>query len=208
MRLILVRHGETRLNRDGRVQGHGDVPLNLTGRAQAKAAAGALVGDQPFTLYASPLARALETAKIISESLRVPLTPLEGLEEVDAGELAGLTPQEMRERHPDFMTRWEEDPAKAKMPGGESVEEARDRAWPVVVSLLRRHPDETVVAISHGFKISAIVSRVLDMPPRHFLRLRQDLGAITRLELSQDHGVLLSLNETWHLRSIHPEDDG
>ena len=83
MRLILVRHGETQLNRDGRIQGINDDPLNSTGRAQARAVAEPLHRDLPFVLYSSPVARALETARIISGILHVQATPLEGLKEAD-----------------------------------------------------------------------------------------------------------------------------
>ena len=71
--------------------------------------------------------------------------------------------------------------------------------------LLDRHPDDTVVAVSHNFTILTILAKVLDMPLQFFRRLRQDLAAITRLELSEGQGFLLSLNETWHLRTSSEE---
>ena len=206
MRLILIRHGETQLNRDGRVQGRDSEPLNRTGRAQARAVAGALSGDAPFALYASPLTRAMETAQAISDAFQVPCTPLRGLEEIDTGELNGLTGQEMKERFPELMQEWDRNPASVRMPGGESMVEVRQRAWKAVTTLLERHDEQTAVAVSHNFAICTIVCKVLGTPLRHFRRLNQELGAITRLHVGGDWGALVSFNETWHLKSIRPRD--
>ena len=205
MRLILVRHGETRPNREGRILGLSDVPLTPIGRAQADAVAVALRDDMPFRLYTSPVGRASETARTISASLAVPLTSLEGLAEADAGELEGLTGQEMRRRYPEFARRWDEDSSTAQMPRGESLSQVQQRAWSAVCGLLADHPDETVVAVSHNFTIQTIVCKFLDMSLRNFRRLRHDLGAITRLELSGSSRTVETLNQTAHLKAIAPD---
>ena len=199
MMLILVRHGETRLNRAGRILGLCDLPLNETGRAQADALARALRSALPFRLYTSPVARAVETAQAISSTLRVPANPLEGLAEADAGELEGLTGGEMRARFPEFARRWDEDPATATMPGGESLAQVQCRAWSAVQRLLADHETETVVAVTHNFAIQAVLCGALEMPLRNFRRLRQDVGSISRLELTGSSSSLLSLNDTSHL---------
>ena len=81
--------------------------------------------------------------------------------------------------------------------------EVRDRAWCAITGLLAAHPEGAVVTISHNFTIASIVSTVLEMPLRHFRRLKQGLGSITRLDLSYNgRGTLVSLNETWHLERV------
>ena len=202
LRLILVRHGETHLNRERRIQGINDAPLNERGRSQAEAAARALGRDIPFKLYASPIARARETAAILSRTLGVPANAISELREADAGELQGLTGAEMRERYPEFVRRWDEDSGTAKMPGGESLAQVQQRAWQAVTRISEAHPGETVVAVSHNFVIQTIVCKVLDIPLRHFRRLRQDLGAITRLDIDGSKWIVASLNETAHLESV------
>lgn len=202
MRLILIRHGETQLNRDGRIQGVNDSPLNTTGRAQAKALALALMQDLPLLLYASPVARAMETAQVISEALKVPFTLHGGLAEAAAGELEGLTGAEMRLRYPEFAERWAADSGSAQMPGGESLGQVQERAWCAVSELLEKHPDDTVAVVTHNFTIQTILCMVLETPLRNSRRFRQDLGSITRLDLAHELGALVSLNETWHLWSI------
>ena len=205
MKLILVRHGETRLNNEGRIQGIGAAPLNATGRAQAHAAGQALKGDLPFALYTSPIARALETARIMSEAFQVDLTKLDGLEEADAGDLEGLNGAEMRERFPEFAERWSRDSATTPMPGGESLLQVEERAWRAVTGLIDKHPEDTVVAVTHNFTIQTIICSVLELPLHNSRRLRHDLGAISRLEITPDHRALVSLNETWHLQALADE---
>ena len=204
LRLILVRHGETHLNRDGRIQGINDTSLDEVGRSQAQAVARALSRDVPFHLYASPIARARETAQIISQALGVPSDTVAEFREADAGELEGLTGAEMRERYPEFAERWAEDLGTAQMPGGESLAQVQDRAWQAVGRISDAHGEGTVVAVSHNFVIQTVVCRVLEAPLKHSRRLRQDLGSITRLDLSGSQWTVASLNETAHLEPPTP----
>jgi len=199
LKLILARHGETRWNAEGLILGTNDVPLSPRGSDQARALAGALAGELPFAFYASPLARALQTARIISEHLDVPFDTLEGIREADAGELVGLTVSQVRKRFPAFYGLWDEDPGKAGMPGGESLLQVQDRAWRAVAGLQERHSGDTVVAVTHHFVIHTLICRVLDVPLGYTRRLRVAPGSITRLEFSCPSGVLVSLNETGHL---------
>ena len=201
LKLILVRHGETQLNKDGRIQGIGGAPLNEVGRGQARAAARALKANLPFIMYTSPVVRALETARIISDSLDVPYDTLDGLQEADAGKLDGLTGTEMRQRYPEFMRRWDEDSATAQMPGGESMVDVQQRAWRAIGKLVESHPDTSVVAVSHNFTIKSIICKVLNIPLGTSRRLRLDLGAISQLDISEDRSWMVSLNENGHLHS-------
>lgn len=190
------------MNKTGRFQGINDEPLNATGRAQAQAVASALEEGLPFHLYASPVHRAMETAQTIADKLDVSLTQKKGLEEADIGELEELTGPEMRERYPDFVKRWTEDAGVAQMPGGESLSQVQVRAWKAITELIAKHAEETVVAVTHNFTLQTIVSKVLEVPLRNSRRLRQDLCSITRVEFTDSRTTLLSLNETWHLRSL------
>ena len=202
MDLILVRHGETDDNREGRMMSSiGGPPLNAAGRTQADDVAAALKGDLPFHLYTSPARRARETAGIISETLQVPLSVVDDLAETDVGAIEGLTEHELRRDYPAYFAEWERDHATSRPPGGETVQELQDRAWRAVETLYEAHADDTVVAVSHCFTISTVVAKVLEMPLRHFRRVRLDLGAMVRIELSPGKSEIISANETWHLRT-------
>ena len=204
MELILVRHGETDANRDGRLMSSsGGPPLNATGRAQANDVAAALRVELPFHLYTSPARRARETAGVISKTLDVPFTVVEDLAETDVGAIEGLTEHELRRIYPAYFSEWERDHATARPPGGETVQELQNRAWRAVRRLSVVHAGETVVAVSHCFTISTVVTRLLDMPLRHFRRVRLDLGAMVRIELTPGGAEVISTNQTWHLRAGH-----
>ena len=206
MRLILVRHGETVLNREGRILGHNEEPLTERGRGQAIAVAQALYPETPFTLYASPLSRALETAQIIAQKHQVDITPLEGLKEVDVGELDGMSIQEMRRSYPEFARLWAQDAAATPMPGGESPAHLQQRAWKAVVTILERNPTSTTVAVTHAFTIYTLLCKALGVPLNNFQRFHINVGSTTTLEIAEDKATLISFNDCCHLRSLKPAE--
>jgi broad specificity phosphatase PhoE len=144
-RIVIVRHGETDWNRDRRVQGHSDTPLNDSGRAQARALAAEL-GDVDV-VYASDLSRARETAGILAGGREVRVDPR--LRERSFGDWEGLTTTEIEERYPDGHRRWQ---AGEGFGDGtaEPYEAVRDRVASFLEDVLRDHPDETVLVVTHG----------------------------------------------------------
>ena len=208
LKLILIRHGETDFNRDGRIPGAA-APLNETGLAQAAAAGRAMSPDMPFALYSSPLTRTEQTARAISDAAHVQAVPLPGMEELDPGEFEGLTGPQMRQRFPEFMARWDRDPGPTKMPGGESLRQVQARAWKAVSrvkELAKANPDRKVVTVTHNFPIQTIICQALGMPLNNYRRLSVDLGSITRMELSDSTAKLVSMNESWHRDSDRDSD--
>ncbi len=206
MNLILVRHGETQLNLEGRAIGNNPVGLNARGRLQALRAAEALVSFVPVALYTSPLPRALETAAIISQRLGVEVCPRDNLKETDVGLLDGLTQDEMWQQYPDFMRTWSNDASTAVMPGGESILQVQRRAWDTIEEIKGLHPEDNVAVVSHSFTIAGLVCKLLGMPLSNFQRLRLDLGSITLVEMGQDSTILVRYNDQCHLEGL--EEDG
>lgn len=144
--LYLVRHGETDWNRQRRIQGRTDIPLNDAGREQARLT-GMLLTRRPVTrVYASPLGRALETAQIIAAQLGLgePHTR-DALVERDYGAAEGLSFAEIDARYPEGMP----------VPGRESREAVARRVVPALVELAAEHPGEALVVVSHGGAIRA-----------------------------------------------------
>ena len=164
MRLILVRHGETEHNRGKLTLGRADVPLNDRGRAQARALAASFT-HPPAAIYASPLARSFETARPMSAATGVAVVTEPGLIEMDVGEMEHLSGAELRERYPDFLRLWlSGDAADARMPGGETLREVQERAWPAIELMQAAHPEAEVVAVTHNFVIATAVCRALNLP--------------------------------------------
>jgi broad specificity phosphatase PhoE len=116
----LARHGQTAYNHARRFQGHLPVPLDETGREQARALAGRAAEREWGALWCSPLERALETARIVAEAIGLPPRPDARFAETDCGDWTGRTFAEVEAEDPEgfrgFITA---DPSFA-FPGGES----------------------------------------------------------------------------------------
>ena len=203
MRLILVRHGETAWNREGRFQGQSPVGLSEKGILQAKETARALAALKPTALYSSPLPRALMTAQEISNEVSLDVVPLEGIKEVHLGKLEGITGQEMRSRYAQFYSTWRRDPSQAAFPEGESMWQLQDRAWKAIVGLENVHPNGAVVVVSHNFAIRTILCRFMGLPLSQFHRLRVDLASIGVLQANGSNRQVLAFNERCHLSEGH-----
>jgi broad specificity phosphatase PhoE len=142
--LLLVRHGETDWNASGRLQGQTDRPLNARGRSQAKALAEELAGDGIAAVYASDLLRARETAEIVGERLGLTVVIDSDLREKDWGTWEGLTSDERL--HVEFE--------------GETTEAHRERVLRSVGRIVRRHPGQRVVVVTHGGSLRRIQAAV------------------------------------------------
>ena len=206
MNLILVRHGETQLNLEGRAIGNNPVGLNARGRLQALRTAEAVASLGPVALYTSPLPRALETATIISQRLGVKVCPRDNLKEVNIGLLDGLTQDEMWQQYPDFMRTWSSNASTAVMPGGESIVQVQKRAWHTIEEINGLHPEDNVAVVSHSFTIAGLVCKLLGMPLSKFQRLHLGLASITQVEMRQDSTTLVRYNDQCHLEGL--EEDG
>jgi len=159
--LALVRHGESQWIAEGRFQGRGDPPLSDLGLRQAAAVGARMAAPAeapwvpvpntpPVTIWHSPLRRAAQTAAAIHEAREAdaPLWPLDTLTELSQGEWEGLTHDEVRERYPEQLAAWRDDPLNHYAPGGESLPEAWARAGEVRDTILGG--DSEVVGVGAG----------------------------------------------------------
>ena len=144
---MLVRPGEPDWNRIGRGQGRSDIPLNDTGREQARATGRRLAGDRWDAVAASPLSRAAETARIIAGELgRDDLELVPELVERDYGASEGLTGRELDARF-----------GSGELHAEETREQVIERVRPALLALAERHPDERVLVVSHGGVIGSLI---------------------------------------------------
>jgi len=144
--LYLVRHGETEWNRLRRIQGLTDIPLNDTGREQARRT-GMLLTRRPIDrVYTSPLSRASETAQIIAAELGLPSPePRSEFVERNYGAAEGMGFHEIDVRYP----------PGTDVPGRETREEVAARVMPALQAIAAEHPGESIVVVSHGGAIRA-----------------------------------------------------
>lgn len=200
---ILVRHGETEWNRIERFRGRADVPLNATGVAQAEAAGRRVATEwKPVAIYASPLSRAVDTAAAIARYCNLAVQTHPGLIDIHYGEWQGLSPDEVRQRWPDLLDLWYHHPEKATIPGGETLEALHTRAMKVVRELATLHAGETIVLVGHTVINRIILLGILGTSIERFWHLRQEPCAINVFQAVNGDFVLLSLNDTCHLRDI------
>ena len=153
-KLLLVRHGETDWNRDGRWQGGSDTQLNDLGREQARALAEELDGEIDV-LYSSDLARARETAEIVAAKLGLEVRLDPRLRERGFGSWEGLTTIEIEERFADAHRRWLAGEG-AGADDAEAFEDFSARVEDFLSDVLRLHPGEEVLVVSHGGSIRVI----------------------------------------------------
>jgi broad specificity phosphatase PhoE len=147
--LVLVRHGETDWNRERRVQGQTDVPLNETGRSQALALSAELNGRSFAAVYSSDLVRAYETATILAEPRSLVVTPVPALREKHFGSWEGLTDAEVLRRFPHALAGpW----GDAETPG-----EVSTRVVAAVSEIVAAHTGEAVLVVTHGGPIRALL---------------------------------------------------
>lgn len=157
--LLLARHGETEWNRNGRWQGHADVPLSDDGRDQARRLARRLKleVERIDQIYASDLGRAFETAEIVAADLRLPVHPLIELREIHIGSWSGLTSDEIRSQFP-LEWRLHETGDDFRRGGhGETMADFRSRVGRAAEELVRRHPGERLLLVTHGGAIRALL---------------------------------------------------
>jgi glucosyl-3-phosphoglycerate phosphatase len=163
--LVLVRHGETTWNAEGRAQGHADVPLSEVGHRQAKLLAAALAAVEPARLWSSDLSRALQTAEHIAEATGLAIEPDARLREYDVGMRSGLTLPEFAAGFPREYDAWLAEDASLLVPGEETTEQVRDRVVPALRDCLATlEPGRTGIVVLHGACLKVGLMGLLGWP--------------------------------------------
>lgn len=135
--------------------------LNETGFRQAEEIAMRLSRESIDAIYSSDLKRAIQTARAISQPHRLDVIADSDFRELDHGKFEGLTFEDIRASHPEFIERWRSAPADLLLPGGERLINVEKRIWRVLERLAQsRRSDETVVVVSHNFPILATLCRI------------------------------------------------
>lgn len=144
-----MRHGMTDWNRERRIQGIEDIPLNEEGREQARTWAASLKGGGFDLIVTSGLSRARETASIINETLNLPAVEDLRLNEQDWGEWSGLTGGELKKKG-NLLKQQEKKGFEFRPKGGESRNEVLMRTCDAFMDLTEHHPGKTVLVVAHN----------------------------------------------------------
>ncbi|HVW40882.1 MAG TPA: bifunctional RNase H/acid phosphatase [Amycolatopsis sp.] len=205
-RLLLLRHGQTKMSIDRRYSGRGDVPLTEQGRQQAAAAAKRLAAmpdvvtdGEPIPVIASPLTRTRQTAQAAADAIGARVETHQGLLETDFGEWEGLTFAEAAERDPDHHGRWLRDTSVAP-PGGECFDDVARRVAAFRDEVTERYAGRTVLVVSHVTPVKQMLRLALDTGPSLLFRLHLDLASLSIAEFYPDGNASVRLvNDTCHL---------
>jgi broad specificity phosphatase PhoE len=193
-RVVLVRHAAT--EESARCYGRLDVSLSPRGHRQADALAGAL-GDHPLAaVYASPLARALDTARPIAAAQGLEPDVLDALAELDFGEVEGLRYDEIEAARPELFRAWMDEPARVRFPGGEGLADLRARVLPVLAEIRLRHEREAVVVVAHGGVVRVVLAEALGLDDGAFFRLDLSEGGVSVVDWLDGVPLLRLANAT------------
>lgn len=200
----LLRHGETEWNAQNRFCGRSDVPLSDLGRWQAQRLGERLKSVPLEALYASPLKRAMETARLISAMTGLEPIVDERLVEINYGHWEGKTLAEIMRDHPAVYKAWRADPGQVAPPGGESGIEAQRRVVPFLEALAAKHGEQHIAVVFHKTVCRLAVCHFLGMSPSDYRRrLTMDNTALNIVQSRDGGWQMVTYNDTSHL-SVHP----
>lgn len=199
-RIILLRHGQTKLSVDRRYSGRGDHPLTDLGLEQAEKAAARLSKvDGIAAVLSSPLQRAHQTARKLADKIGLEVVTHQGLIETDFGTWEGLTFAEASAQDPEVHRRWLGD-TSVKPPGGESFDEVHARVRRARTDIITKYGGRTVVLVSHVTPIKTMLRQALDVGPQFLFRMHLDLTGVSIAEFYPDgHASVKLVNDTSHL---------
>ncbi|TET86551.1 MAG: histidine phosphatase family protein [Dehalococcoidia bacterium] len=203
-RIIVVRHGQTAWNegQGERFRGRAEVELDDKGIKQAGATAARLAQWEAAAIYSSPLKRALSTANILAEPLKLQVQPTEGLIDIDYGRWQGLSLKEAAEDDSKLYKLWLKSPHLVTFPQGESLEKVQKRVVSAVESLVPQHPGQSIVLVSHKVVCKVLFCSLLGLDTSHFWELQQDPCAINLVEVGENAVAIVSLNDNCHLKEL------
>ncbi len=161
-RILLIRHGQTDWNSEGRWQGHIDIPLNASGLEQAQALA-AHLKDQPITaIYSSDLLRARQTAATIAEALGLIVHDDARLRELNLGSFQGMTNAEISSQYPEQAVQMREDYLGFPFPKGESRRMMQQRALAAFHEIVAKEPGPEIAIVTHGGTIRVLLMALFE----------------------------------------------
>ncbi len=187
MKLLVVRHGETQFNAEGRYLGALDPELNATGISQARAL-NAVLPANPNAVICSPLRRARQTAEIVCQGRSIEPLVNEAFRERNVGVFEGLTQEEARVHFPELwaqnVTRqWERAPD-----GGETIAGVVARVFEGLRQVYKEHQGNVVVLVAHGF-VAKVARAVTGAGFDDFFEWQLANGTVCELALTANPSI-------------------
>ncbi|MBA1337105.1 MAG: Phosphoglycerate mutase [Firmicutes bacterium] len=199
-RIILVRHGETQWNLEAKTQGSQDTLLTEKGVFQAKRIAEKLADERVQCIYTSDLKRAYHTAQAIADKLGIGLGVLPALREMNFGCWEGKNIECIKREYADIYRLWVSNPPETCIPDGETLIDVQQRALRETKKLAGESKGHNLVLVSHGITIKVLILGLLGIDLAFLRKLRIDNGSISIIDIKDEGNVLVTLNDTCHLK--------
>lgn len=196
--LYLIRHGETEGAEIKRYKGNLDVPLSKNGIEQIAKVSKFIGPNTLNVIYTSNLSRALKSAEIIAKNQTVKPIIVPQLRERNFGAWEGMTFDEIKEKYPKEFEQWAQNPLKFSPVGGESTLEVKERALPVIESILHKHQEKKIAIVSHGGIIRLALCHFLGTPLENIFRIEQNFAAVNIIEFWDNYPVVKLINGVVH----------
>jgi alpha-ribazole phosphatase len=200
-RLLLVRHGNTKLNNVKRFWGKTDIELSDDGIRQAEQLRDRLSTQRIDAIYTSNLSRARLTAEIIASKHSIDITTRAELGELNFGWVEGLSFEEIKRLHPDLaevLSNWNTRP---QFPGGESLDELNNRVENFLKLLKKHKPTETMLIVAHAGTLQLMICNLLEINLEHWRQMQLDFASLSIVETYPQGAILSLLNDISHLKS-------
>ncbi len=203
--LVLIRHGETDMNRELRFQGQVNVGLNEVGREQARRLAARLASERADAVYVSDLLRARQTAEPIAGELALLPVADTGLREQHFGLVDGMRVDDIQREHPLAWAGWLRFDEDFAMPEGESTRVFHARVMAAVQRVVAAHPEQTVLVVTHGGVLDMIWRTVRSLGLGGPRQSEIPNAGLNRIRAQAGSLEILSWADTRHLADLPPQ---
>lgn len=195
MEIYLVRHGETEWNKEGRYYGHTDIGLTEAGKEQAERVGDSLIRLKFDAVYCSPLARAIDTARLITKE---PLLLDDRLKEQNFGIFEGKTYHDLQMEYADTLKEWNEDYEHFRIPKGESFFDVRTRIDAFVEELWEKNG--RILIVAHKGTFGHMLASMMKLPLSAYWHFVFEQGTYSKIDLEDGFAILRSINQLAKLK--------
>lgn len=203
--IYLVRHGSTAWNEQPRFRGLADIPLSDKGLQQAAALRETLRDKALDAVYSSPLPRAVQTAEVLAAPHKLPIRIEPDLRSVNYGDWEGKTEEEVQASDPKLYDQFLHAIETVRFPGGESMEEMRNRAFAALERIALSCAGASAAVVTHQVVTRVLVCAVLGVDSHSYWQIGQDTACLNIIE-HRKHFSLKLLNAVpgvWPLAASH-----
>jgi broad specificity phosphatase PhoE len=206
--ILLIRHGNTKFNKEKIFRGHTDIPLDDVGMDQAEKTGKLLSDIKISSIYCSPLSRAVQTAEKISghQKQQVRIIEEKGFLDLSFGDWEGKSFKEAQEKYPDIYNTWVRTPHLTNIPDGETLAQAKERSWKALTGIVEKYKEkdglQIFAVVSHRVINKLLINSILGLDESKFWQIKQDPCCINIFEYQYENYFVSKINHSSHIYNI------